>query len=131
MRTILLLLICTMLGSSATYAEKLSPRKLTPQAFACEYLEIDCTGIKPANVVYTGLMGYMGLYGMYIPEEDLILIDLEAPAHTLVHEVTHHVLWHAGLRNRCLSEEAARRVHHEWEGTPYNDDWRVQYGCPL
>lgn len=119
-----LLLAACLLVSGATAEPP------TPLEFACDYLDIDCRGIDMPTVVYTDLMGAMGLNGAYFPGEAVVFIDNDAPAHTVVHEVTHYVLYEAAqFVGMCVSEEAARRVHHAWEGTEYNDKWRAQYGC--
>jgi hypothetical protein len=120
-----ILLVAILLAFNAD-AEK----NQTPMEFACEQLDIDCTGIRPPDVIITELMGALGLYGAYMPGENRIYIDPDAPSHTLVHEVTHYVVYEAGFRfDRCFSEEVARIVHHRWNGTEYSDSWRKTYGC--
>jgi hypothetical protein len=97
----------------------------------CDILEVDCTDMAPPTVVVTSLMGALGLYGAYYPGEHMIFVDPYAPEKTEVHEMTHYLLYELGLfrDNRCMSEEVARRVHHKWEGTTYDDTWRSQYRC--
>ena len=120
----LFLAICLLVSGAA------QTEPPTPLEFACDYLSIDCTDISPPTIIYTDLMGAMGLYGAYFPGEDFVFVDTTAPGHTVVHEVTHYMLYEAGFRiSNCVSEEAARRVHHAWDGTEYNDKWRVRYGC--
>ena len=102
----------------------------TPLEFTCAVLDLDCHDILMPSIVYTDLMGVMGLYGAYYPGDKWIFIDPQAPGHVVVHEVTHYVLYEVGLHvSRCLSEEAARRVHRAWESLPYTEDWRKQYNC--
>jgi hypothetical protein len=122
-----LLLFVACPSVSAGQEEELPP---TPLQFACDFLEIDCEGITMPMIIYTDIMGELGYYGAYMPGEHIVFIDPQAPAATVVHEVTHYMLWAAGARvSRCTSEEAARRVHHAWEGTEYNEEWRQRYGC--
>lgn len=125
MKNILLGLIgCLSIGGAV------SAEPPTPLEFACAYIEADCEGITMPLVIYTRIMGEVGLYGAYYPGEHAVYIDPDAPGHTVVHEVTHYVLYEAGMRfSRCTSEEAARRVHHAWNGTDYDDKWRDRYGC--
>jgi len=105
---------------------------MAPLEFACAFLEVDCRGIERPSIIYTDLMGAMGLYGAYFHGENFVFVDFDAPAHTVVHEVTHYMLYEAGnVASRCVSEEAARRVHHAWSGTEYNDEWRKRYECEL
>lgn len=103
----------------------------SPLEFACEWLDLDCTGIEQPTVVYTNIMGDMGLYGAYFPGESIVVIDPHAPAHTVVHEVTHYVLHEAGFTDldRCLSEEVARRVGDAWAKQAYTTGWKKKYGC--
>lgn len=131
MKKIVLALIAACMTSGPAYGfEENVPTNISPLDYACRTLEIDCTGIKMPIVVYTDIMGAMGLHGAYMPGDNMVFIDPDAPAHTLVHEVTHYMLYESGFRmGRCTSEEAARRVHHSWEGTPYSDLWRGRYGC--
>ena len=101
----------------------------SPMQFACDFLDIDCTGLRQPMIIYTDLMGINGLYGQYVYGEPWVFVDPDAPAHTVVHEIAHYVLWEVANIEGCTSEEAARRVHHAWDGTEYNDNWRRRYNC--
>lgn len=128
MKALLLSLILAIGVAAPAAAENKYNHK--EMEFACELLSLDCTGIDRPTVIVTNLMGALGLYGAYMPGEQWIFIDPQAPDHTYIHELTHYIIYEAGLRvGRCTGEEAARRVHHAWEGTEYNDDWRKRYGC--
>jgi hypothetical protein len=98
----------------------------------CTILDVDCTDIAPPIVVTTNMMGAFRLHGAYFPGENYIFVDPDSPEHTIVHEMTHYLLYEMNLfrNDRCGSEYMARRVHHAWEGTEYDDTWRAQYRCP-
>lgn len=119
--------VLLLLVSASAY----SAPPLTPLAFACAELKIDCKGIDPPTILVTPLMGEFGLWGAYWPGEKWVYVDPNAPGSTVVHEVTHYMLYEAGMRfSRCAAEEAARRVQHAWDGTDYEkDNWEVRYKC--
>lgn len=124
-----ILLMALLLSGSVAGIKQDVPTNIAPMDYACTVLEVDCTEFKQPSIIYTNVMEALGLWGAYAYGEDFVLIDHDAPAATVVHEVTHYVLWNVGMRDRCISEEAARRVHHKWEGTPYDDSWRNLYQC--
>lgn len=125
---VLLLFCCTNLLADTERHRRENPKDL--MGWACDYLSVNCKGLEPPQVIYTDIMGAMGLYGAYYPGEGVVWVDWDAPAHTVIHEITHYMLYEAGIPlSRCTSEEAARRVHHAWQGTKYNDKWRAGYGC--
>lgn len=123
------LAICTLVGPANALNTKV-PTNLHAKDYVCRTLELDCRGIPAPTIIYTGLMSALGLHGAYMPGDRFIFIDPSAPAHTVVHEMTHYILWETGVvEDRCLSEEVARRVHHVYEGTTYDDSWRKRYQC--
>jgi len=126
-RALVIAALCTI-GLGAAVAQ---PTQTSEMKFACDYLEIDCTGIERPSVIVTKLMGAFGVYGAYYGGEKTVFLDPDAPDHTYIHELTHYLLWEVsnGAVKGCASEEAARRVHHAWEGTEYDDSWRGRYGC--
>jgi len=97
----------------------------------CAIMRINCAGINKPIVIYTNLMGEFRLWGAYVHGEPFLFIDPDAPVDTYVHELTHYLLWEVGLfrKDRCMSEEMARRVAAIWMGEAYEDDWRRQYRC--
>lgn len=115
-------------------------------AFVCDTLKeqgfaaVDCRKIDRPQVIVSKVVGDMAdpgevLYGFYYLGEDFIFVNPESSPEDqrkiVVHEATHYVLWmtYGDKVGSCKSEEVARRVHHAWEGSDYDDTWRLFYRC--
>lgn len=105
--------------------------------FVCRYVDVfygvECNDLKKPYVVTSKVVS-SSYYGFYFKGETIVYVfpnlSPKTRSSTIVHETTHYVLdWTKSGFSRCESEEAARRVHHLWEGSKYNDRWRLNYRC--
>jgi len=116
-------------ATSVSAAPEASGR-MAPMDYVCTVLSLDCTGMAAPTIIYTKLLKGFRLYGVYVRGENRIFVAPGAPAKTVVHEYTHYVLDKLHLtRDRCFSEEMARKVADKWAGDTYDDSWRLQYRC--
>jgi hypothetical protein len=135
------LAILAAIGLTSAVPET-APHPVTPSEqydFACEYLDafydVQCGDLESPFVIISRVVDSR-YYGFYFPGENYIYINPNASpvdqAETIIHETTHYILHFKGDArfNRCLSEEVARRVHHLWGDTEYDDEWRGLYNCP-
>jgi len=121
--------ILLFLVAVSTMAHDAQPNR-TAFDYVCTELSVNCEGINPPDIVITEIMGEFGLWGAYMPGENRLYIDPDAPPETMVHEMVHYILYeiNAGF-GKCFGEELARVVHHRWANTPYDDSWRQRYRC--
>lgn len=113
-------------------------------AYACAYVEVfedvQCGDLDKPKILYNEFRSYFGtpqttLYGRHYLGSEYIEINVrfygtEMARTTAVHETVHYIGAHqdAGW-SKCYSEDVARRVHHLWEGTEYDPEWKVRYKC--
>lgn len=108
------------------------------------YEEVDCSLTPPPVLVISQIVPDSAdegeeLYGFTYPGEIYIFLNPDHPELwdvIMVHEATHYLLaqtygvgWMPTAVGRCESERVARVVHHAYEGTEYDDEWRLWYGC--
>jgi hypothetical protein len=137
---------------SASLAALASPapqsNAVTPQEwrFVCKamdvmgYWAVDCRKLKPPTVVVSMIVQDssppgLQLRGVTYHGEEYIFVNStlsrEEQRTVVIHETVHYVLAATyGKRvGNCEHEETARIVHTAWDGSPYDQSWRVWYGC--
>jgi hypothetical protein len=131
----ILILVLSALSNSAVADQADEGRQILDKswAYTCSQLELinetlTCDGLEPPIVVVTRILSPMSLYGVYIPGERYVFVNPDSPdpLATLIHEMTHYVLYYNGIdySQMCLSEEIARFVAGQT-----GNEWRKQYGC--
>jgi hypothetical protein len=120
---------------------------VTPQEwrFVCRAMDVmgyavDCRKLKPPTVVVSMIVQDssppgLQLRGVTYHGEEFIFVNSTLPRWdqrtVVIHETVHYVLAATyGKRiDGCEHEWAARIVHSAWEGSDYDNSWRVWYGC--
>jgi hypothetical protein len=120
---------------------------VTPQEwrFVCRAMGImgyavDCRRLKPPTVVVSMIVQDSSppgvqLRGVTYLGEEYIFVNSTLPREeqrtVVIHETVHYVLaaTYGKKIGNCEHEETARIVHTAWDGTPYDQAWRVWYGC--
>jgi hypothetical protein len=136
-----------LLTSLAALAPHPQSNAVTPQEwrFVCKAMDImgyavDCRKLKPPTVVVSMIVQDssppgLQLRGVTYHGEEFIFVNSTLPRWdqrtVVVHETVHYVLAATyGKRiDGCEHEWAARIVHSAWEGSDYDNSWRVWYGC--
>jgi hypothetical protein len=121
---------------------------VTPQEwrFVCKamdvmgYYAVDCRKLKPPTVVVSMIVQDssppgLQLRGVTYHGEQYVFVNStltrEEQRTVVIHETVHYVLAATyGKRiGGCEHEWAARIVHTAWDGSDYDNTWRVWYGC--
>jgi hypothetical protein len=120
---------------------------VTPQEwrFVCKAMDVmgyavDCRKLRPPTVVVSMIVQDssppgLQLRGVTYHGEEFIFVNSTLPRWdqrtVVIHETVHYVLAATyGKRiDGCEHEWAARIVHSAWEGSDYDNSWRVWYGC--
>jgi hypothetical protein len=113
--------------------------------FVCKAMDVmgyavDCRKLKRPTVVVSLIVQDASPPGLqlrgvtYIGEQYVFVnarLTREDQRTVVVHETVHYVLAATyGKRiGNCEHEETARIVHSAWEGSNYDNSWRVWYGC--
>jgi hypothetical protein len=113
--------------------------------FVCKAMDVmgyavDCRKLKPPTVVVSMIVQDssppgLQLRGVTYHGEEYIFVNSTLPRWdqrtVVIHETVHYVLAATyGKRiDGCEHEWAARIVHSAWEGSDYDNSWRVWYGC--
>jgi hypothetical protein len=113
--------------------------------FVCKAMDVmgyavDCRKIRPPTVVVSMIVQDssppgLQLRGVTYHGEEYIFVNSTLPLAdqrtVVIHETVHYLL--AATYGRrisgCEHEWAARVVHSAWEGSDYDNSWRVWYGC--
>lgn len=134
-----LIVIAALLLSSEGNAA--SVKKADPAVFeyVCNYAYVfygaSCEAIEPPFVVISRIVQYP-YYGVRYLDEPIVFVNPSVSAEMqeaiTVHETMHYVLdFGGGRKDRCQSEEAARRVTALWMSQPYSSAWRTTYRCEV
>lgn len=122
-----------LLMACATLSDK--PRELTAQEMICAETKWEgCMDVPAPIVVVTKLLSPL-YWGVYVRGEPYIFVspNLVGTAQfkrTEVHETVHYLADKLGLeRDRCKSEELARRITAKIFNREYKDNWRAKYRC--
>jgi hypothetical protein len=104
------------------------------------YTAVDCRKLRPPTVIVSLIVQDnsppgLQLRGVTYHGEVYVFVNALLPRAeqrtVVVHETVHYLL--AATYGRrisgCEHEWAARIVHTAWEGSDYNNSWRVWYGC--
>jgi hypothetical protein len=113
--------------------------------FVCKAMDVmgydvDCRKLKRPTVVVSLIVQDasppgLQLRGVTYQGEQYVFVNArlshEDQRTVVVHETVHYVLAATyGKRiGNCEHEETARIVHSAWEGSNYDNSWRVWYGC--
>lgn len=121
------------------FAVGCAPTPPTPWEFACAAVDEElgelthpCADLEKPTVVISKIVS-PSYHGVYYLGEPYVFVNSRTNlklAAVEVHETVHYILWEAGLeRNRCHSEELARKIEAKWSGTGYSEEWRELYMC--
>jgi hypothetical protein len=113
--------------------------------FVCKAMDVmgyavDCRKIRPPTVVVSMIVQDssppgLQLRGVTYHGEPYVFVNstlsLADQRTVVIHETVHYLLAATyGKRiGGCEHEWAARVVHSAWEGSDYDNSWRVWYGC--
>jgi hypothetical protein len=141
------LLLATSLAVVAPPSDRFEDNSVTSREwrFVCKAMDVmgyavDCRKLKPPTVVVSLIVQDaappgLQLRGVTYRGEQYVFVNArlsrEDQRTVVVHETVHYVLdatygKHIG---GCEHEWAARVVHTAWEGSDYDNSWRVWYGC--
>jgi hypothetical protein len=140
------LLLAASLAALAP-SDRFEDHSVTPKEwrFVCKAMDVmgydvDCRKIKPPTVVVSLIVqdasppGLL-LRGVTYRGEQYVFVNArlsrEDQRTVVVHETVHYVLdaTYGKRIGGCEHEETARIVHSAWEGSNYDNAWRVWYGC--
>lgn len=95
----------------------------------------DCDSV-PKPKVYLVDFNDASLYGLYWQGSQVLMLNRRLKPEyinlVMVHELMHHYDYELMLQwpfDHCSTERLARKVHHLFEGTEYNDLWEQVYRC--
>ena len=138
-------LMVAFVSACATIVPPSATHKITDEEwnFVCaevsaRYPTVDCRVIPQPTVVVSKIVPSLpipGLLGIFFHEEEYVFVNAnltpELQRVVVVHETVHYILNYVfGKKiDSCTHEHVARQIHHKYEGTPYDDSWRFNYGC--